>query len=218
MLKDLNKLISVILLDDTVSDEELKDLAQACDKDRPRSLIVAPRYLEVTRKHLVGSGVLPAVIIEYPLSLYDVHDRLTLIRRAVEAGAKEVYTTIAPSLYRDRDYAEGEKEINLLSSYAKRTGINIVPIIKTEKFSKDALNKIARLINRYGMTDLVLTDEVEEEDLITLRLGLSPNVHIGVLMLQKTLKEAYPYAKAGITRFIVDDMKRFMTYETGPAD
>ncbi len=218
MLKDLHKLISVILLDDRLTEEEVKSIARICDKSRPKSLIVLPRYLETARKSLVGSGVLPGVIIECHVSLYDVYDKLTLIRKSVEAGAKEVYTMLSPSLYRDRGYIEGERELNLLNSFAKRSGVNVIPIIRTDKFSKNALNKIARLINRYGMEDVVIMSDAKEEDLITLKLGLSPSVHIGILMVGKTLRDAYPYAKAGITRFIVDDMKRFLTYGTGSAD
>ena len=212
MIEGLNKIIDVIDLDDGMSDSALKSRLHTLERSRPRSYITHPLYLEAAKKYLTGTNIKLGILLDHPYGRFDVYDKLALIKRAYDGGAKEIYTVLAPALYQDRDYARAQEEFNLLSSFAKRHDIQIYPMIRPRSFSKDALSKIARSIRRYGLDTLVLFDDerIDEDDIITLRIILNKDIRVATILDKLDKETILYYARHGLRRFIVKDVDSFI--------
>ena len=205
MLKDLTKIIDVCAFNDDLGDTDIKAICKKLDHLRPRALLTTPLYIEKFKKYLTGTGIKLAVLLD--IGNIDTDTKIALISHCIDKGAKEIYTVISPSLFKDRDFNKAQSELEKLG--ALNRNIDIIPIIRPSGFTKDSLSRFTRFLKRYRFDTLALYEDgqVSEDDLITIKIVLD-DMRLAIYLRDDD--DIMYYAKKGIRRYIVNDIEAFI--------
>lgn len=202
----INQFIDHTNLKPTAIKEDIITLCKEAVAHNFKSVCIAPYYLDVAKKALLGSDVKLCTVIGFPFGYDHVATKMQAISKAINGGADELDIVINLSAVKNKDWDTVESEIDSITTVTKLKGNKVLKLIlETSYLNHDELKILCNLCMKYNV-DFAKTSTgyaptgAKVEDVVFMKSILGDKVAIKASGGIKDPKFAQELINAGASR------------------
>lgn len=214
---NINQYIDHTNLKPTATQEDIKQLCREAIDYNFKAVCIAPYYLDIAKKELLGSNVKLCTVIGFPFGYDHVATKMEAISKAINGGADELDIVINLSAVKNKDWATVENEIDSITTVTKLKGNKVLKLIlETAYLNHEELEILCNLCIKSNV-DFAKTSTgyaptgAKLEDVVFMKSILGDKVAIKASGGINDSKFANELIEAGATRLGTSSGKKLVT-------
>ena len=198
----LNEYIDHTNLSPTATQEDIERLCQEAKEHSFHSVCVNPCWVSLAKKCLLGSKVLVACVIGFPLGASSTEIKVEEAKLATSDGADELDMVMNEGWFKMKEYSLVADEINRICEISK---LPVKVIVETSKLTKEEIIEACNVVNstkaQYIKTSTGFIGEgAKLEDVVLMKKYISSNKEVKASGGIRDKETALKFIEAGATR------------------
>lgn len=198
----LNEYIDHTNLSPTATQEDIERLCQEAKEHRFHSVCVNPCWVSLAKKCLLGSNVLVACVIGFPLGANSTEIKVEEAKLATSVGADELDMVMNEGWFKMKKYSLVADEINRICEISK---LPVKVIVETSKLTEEEIIEACNVVNstkaQFIKTSTGFIGEgAKLEDVVLMKKYISSNKEVKASGGIRDKETALKFIEAGATR------------------
>ena len=198
----LNEYIDHTNLSPTATQEDIERLCQEAKEHSFHSVCVNPCWVSLAKKCLLGSKVLVACVIGFPLGASSTEIKVEEAKLATSDGADELDMVMNEGWFKMKEYSLVADEINRICEISK---LPVKVIVETSKLTEEEIIEACNVVNstkaQFIKTSTGFIGEgAKLEDVVLMKKYISSNKEVKASGGIRDKETALKFIEAGATR------------------
>lgn len=198
----LNEYIDHTNLSPTATQEDIERLCQEAKEHSFHSVCVNPCWVSLAKKCLLGSKVLVACVIGFPLGANSTEIKVEEAKLATSVGADELDMVMNEGWFKMKKYSLVADEINRICEISK---LPVKVIVETSKLTEEEIIEACNVVNstkaQFIKTSTGFIGEgAKLEDVVLMKKYISSNKEVKASGGIRDKETALKFIEAGATR------------------
>lgn len=198
----LNEYIDHTNLSPTATQEDIERLCQEAKEHSFHSVCVNPCWVSLAKKCLLGSKVLVACVIGFPLGANSTEIKVEEAKLATSDGADELDMVMNEGWFKMKKYSLVADEINRICEISK---LPVKVIVETSKLTEEEIIEACNVVNstkaQFIKTSTGFIGEgAKLEDVVLMKKYISSNKEVKASGGIRDKETALKFIEAGATR------------------
>jgi deoxyribose-phosphate aldolase len=173
--------IELQMLDETLSNKNIKDMSDTIDALNINKICVLPSQVSIFRKYL-SDKIKLSTMVDFPFGILSTKNRNDLVRQYIKAGVNSV-EILAPSyMMINKQYIALKNDIVSNYELCLEAKVDISYVLEYRTYSYDLLYKICKILTGNNITSLYISTGHKIDDIY--------DHLIAIAMIQKNVSEA----------------------------
>lgn len=173
-------IIELQLIDETLSNKEIKSLIDKINTKNISKISVLPCHLSVFKKHL-NTSIKLSTVIDFPFGILSTDNRKSLVEHAIKKGAKSIEILCPSYMIVNKLYSQLKFDIHEIYDLCSSHKVDLSYIIEYRTYTYDSLYRICKMLLSNKINSIYISTGYKLDDIY--------DHLIAIAMIQKKIPE-----------------------------